>query len=67
MHRRGASLAGMVVASLLLFAVGITVAANAIGNLIGSLDVNLNCKGTTGGLSPPPPTASRSLTLRRRL
>ena len=39
MHRRGASLAGMVVASLLLFAVGITVAANAIGNLIGSLDV----------------------------
>jgi len=29
----------MVVASLLLFAVGITVAANAIGNLIGSLDV----------------------------
>jgi hypothetical protein len=30
---------GMVVASLLLFAVGITVAANALCNLIGSLDV----------------------------
>ena len=30
---------GMVVASLLLFAVGITVAANALSNLIGSLDV----------------------------
>jgi hypothetical protein len=29
---------GMVVASLFLFAVGITVAANAVGNLIGSLD-----------------------------
>jgi hypothetical protein len=29
---------GMVVASLFLFAVGITVAANAMGNLIGSLD-----------------------------
>ena len=30
---------GMVVASLFLFAVGITVAANALSNLIGSLDV----------------------------
>ena len=30
---------GMVVASLFLFAVGITVAANAVGNLIGSLDI----------------------------
>ena len=30
---------GMVVASLLLFAVGITVAANALSNVIGSLDV----------------------------
>ena len=30
---------GMVVASLLLFAVGITVAANALSNMIGSLDV----------------------------
>jgi hypothetical protein len=30
---------GMVVASLLLFAVGITVAANALTNVIGSLDV----------------------------
>ena len=30
---------GMVVASLFLFAVGITVAANAVGNLIGSLDM----------------------------
>ena len=30
---------GMVVASLFLFAIGITVAANAMGNLIGSLDV----------------------------
>ena len=29
---------GMVVASLFLFAVGIAVAANALGNLIGSLD-----------------------------
>jgi hypothetical protein len=29
---------GMVVASLFLFAVGIAVAANAMGNLIGSLD-----------------------------
>jgi hypothetical protein len=29
---------GMVVASLVLFAVGITVAANGLGNLIGSLD-----------------------------
>jgi hypothetical protein len=31
---------GMVVASLFLFAVGMTVAANAIGHLIGSLDVS---------------------------
>ena len=30
---------GMVVASLFLFAVGIAVAANALGNLIGSLDL----------------------------
>jgi len=30
---------GMVVAALVCFAVGITVAANAMGNLIGSLDV----------------------------
>src|SRR5215831_10239274 len=30
---------GMVVASLFLFAVGITVASNALSNLIGSLDV----------------------------
>jgi hypothetical protein len=30
---------GMVVAALISFAVGITVAANAMGNLIGSLDV----------------------------
>jgi len=30
---------GMVVASLLLFAVGITVAANALSNVIGSLEV----------------------------
>ena len=30
---------GMVVASLLFFAVGITVAANALSNVIGSLDV----------------------------
>ena len=30
---------GMVVASLLLFAVGITVAANALGNVIGSFEV----------------------------
>jgi hypothetical protein len=29
---------GMVVASLVLFAVGITLAANGLGNLIGSLD-----------------------------
>ena len=30
---------GMIVASLLLFAVGISVAANALSNVIGSLDV----------------------------
>jgi hypothetical protein len=30
---------GMVVAALASFAVGITVAANAMGNLIGSLDL----------------------------
>jgi hypothetical protein len=30
---------GMVVASLFLFAVGISVAANAVGNLIGQLDL----------------------------
>ena len=30
---------GMVVASLSIFAVGITVAANALGNLVGSLEV----------------------------
>ena len=30
---------GMVVASLLLFAVGVSVAANALSNVIGSLDV----------------------------
>lgn len=30
---------GMVVASLSIFAIGITVAANALGNLVGSLDV----------------------------
>ena len=30
---------GMVVASLFLFALGITMAANAMGNLVGSLDV----------------------------
>jgi hypothetical protein len=30
---------GMVVASLLLFAAGISVAANALSNVIGSLDV----------------------------
>jgi hypothetical protein len=30
---------GMVVGSLSIFAVGITVAANALGNLVGSLDV----------------------------
>jgi phosphate/sulfate permease len=29
---------GMVVAALVSFAVGITVAANAMGNLVGSLD-----------------------------
>ena len=50
---------GMVVASLFLFAVGITVAANAVGNLIGSLDItaqrqtDLQCM--TSGLLPPPP------------
>ena len=30
---------GMVVGSLSIFSVGITVAANALGNLVGSLDV----------------------------
>ena len=30
---------GMIVASLFLFAVGISVAANAVGNLIGQLDL----------------------------
>jgi len=35
----GRNLWGMVVASLLLFAVGITVAANALSNVMGSLEV----------------------------
>ena len=50
---------GMVVASLFLFAVGITVAANAVGNLIGSLDMTAqrqtDLQRMTSGLLPPPP------------
>ena len=50
---------GMVVASLFLFAVGIAVAANAVGNLIGSLDMTAqrqtDLQRMTSGLLPPPP------------
>ena len=46
-------------ASLFLFAVGIAVAANAVGNLIGSLDMTAqrqaDLQRMTSGLLPPPP------------
>ena len=49
----------MVVASLFLFAVGIAVAANAVGNLIGSLDMTAqrqtDLQRVPSGLLPPPP------------
>jgi hypothetical protein len=55
---------GMVVASLLLFATGMTVAANALGNLIGALEVTaqrqIEPQGSSGGLSPPPSRQHRA-------